>query len=284
MRRRLPFAILVVCGVLASAPAFAQQRPLLTEDPESVGAGRVLIEGGVEAAYKQKYPVSGLRGNLVKLPTIGVSVGVSAIAELQIDGGLYNRLAIRERDTTAPLARQINVSGDSTSDVEDIVIGMKVRLAPEAPSRPSLGFRFATKLPNANTERGLGPDTIDFFTSVLAAKTHESLRIVGNVGLGILSDATNSTRQNDVLTYGVSMARALTPRAEFVGEINGRVSTRAGQPFPGTETRGQLRFGARYTRNPVRLDGGLYFGLTPDDPTVGLTLGFTYVFNAFTLP
>ena len=30
--------------------AFGQQRPLATEDPETIGAGRVLLEGGVELA------------------------------------------------------------------------------------------------------------------------------------------------------------------------------------------------------------------------------------------
>ena len=273
-----------LAAAVLAVPAAAQQRPLLTEDPEAIGAGRVLLEGGVEAAYKQKYPVSGLQGNLVKIPTIGVSIGISPIAEMQIDGGFFNRLAIRDRNPGAPLARLVDVTGAATRDVEDMIIGMKVRLAPEGLRRPSFGFRFATKLPNADTEHGLGPDTLDFFASVLSAKTHESLRIVGNIGLGILSDATDGTRQNDVLTYGISLARALTARAEFVGEVNGRVSTRAGAAFPGTETRGQMRFGARYTRNPVRLDAGLYFGLTPDDPKVGLTFGATYVFNAFTLP
>jgi hypothetical protein len=34
----------------------------------------------------------------------------------------------------------------------------------------------------------------------------------------------------------------------------------------------------------VRLDAGVFLGLTSIDPTIGFTAGFTYVFNAFTLP
>jgi len=34
----------------------------------------------------------------------------------------------------------------------------------------------------------------------------------------------------------------------------------------------------------VRIDAGVFVGLTSIDPTVGLTAGFTYVFNAFTVP
>ena len=117
----------------------------------------------------------------------------------------------------------VTATGDSTSSVEDIVIGTKIRIAGETESRPSFGLRFATKLPNASNESGLGLDTTDFFASVLVAKTMQSVRVVGNVGLGILGDPTRGDRQNDVLTYGLSLARALTQAAEVVGEINGRV-------------------------------------------------------------
>src|SRR5438105_11065744 len=191
-------------------PAAAQQRPLVTEDPETIGAGRVLIEGGVDYAHDQQYPVSGLKGNLWRAPTIGLSFGISSIAEFQIDGGLNNRLSITSRNPTAPLASMLTVTGNSTHDVEDAVVATKIRIVPESPDRPAFGLRFATKLPNASNENGLGLDTTDFFVSLLVGKTVESVRVVGNVGLGILSDPTFASRQNDVLTYGLSFARALT--------------------------------------------------------------------------
>ena len=46
---------------LVSVPSLAQQRPLVTEDPESVGSGLVLIEGGFDFVRGQPYPVSGLK-------------------------------------------------------------------------------------------------------------------------------------------------------------------------------------------------------------------------------
>jgi hypothetical protein len=269
-------------GVL-SAPVRAQQRPLVTEDPEPIGAGRVLVEGGLEVAHDQQYPVAGLKGNLLRVPTLGISVGLSAIAELQIDGGLYSRLNVTER-TPAPLSSALTFTGDSTHDVDDTVIATKIRLLTEAASRPALGLRFATKLPNASNESGLGLDTMDFYATLLGAKTVESIRVVGNIGAAILSDPTVGNRQNDVLLYGVSFARAMTQAAEVVGELNGRVSTRSGDAFPGTESRGRLTLGGRYTRGLLRVDAGVFFGLTTIDPTVGATLGFTYVFNAFKAP
>ena len=280
---RLRFLFVTAIAVALAPPVAAQQRPLATEDPEPVGAGRVLVESGIDYAHDQQYPVSGLKGNLWRVPTIGISVGLSSIAEFQIDGGVYSRLDITARHA-APLASELTVTGDTTHDVEDIVIGTKIRLLAETPGRPAFGFRFATKLPNASNESGLGLDTTDVFASLLAAKTVQSVRVVGNVGVGILADPTRGDRQNDVLTYGLSFARALTQQAEVVGEVNGRVSTRSGTAFPGTETRGVLKLGGRYTRGLARLDAGAFVGMTTTDPTIGFTLGVTYVFTAFTVP
>ncbi len=279
------WAVWCSAWVLISArAAAAQQRPLATEDPETIGAGRILIESGIDLARDQHYPVSGLEGNLVRVPSIGLSVGLSSIAELQIDGAPYQHLSISRRDPSAPLAFLLTAAGDATSDVDDVVIATKIRLVPEGPGRPAVGIRFATKLPNASNESGLGLDTMDFYGSLLGAKTIQSVRIVGNIGGAILSDPTDGNRQNDVLTYGVSLARAVTPASELVGEINGRVSTRSGGPFPGTESRGILKLGGRYTRGALRVDAAVFFGLTSVDPTIGLTAGATYVFNAFKLP
>jgi Putative MetA-pathway of phenol degradation len=274
------FTLLAVAGLPGRAGA--QQRPLVTEDPEPIGAGRVLIEGGIDGAHNQEYPVSGLKGNLWRVPTIGVSVGISSIAEFQIDGG-FNYLSITDR-RIAPLTSLLTATGSSTHDVEDTIVATKIRLLSETAGRPAIGIRFATKLPNASNESGLGLDTTDFYASLLGAKTVESVRVVGNLGVGILADPTDGNRQNDVLTYGLSLARAMTQKTELVGEVNGRVSTRSGGPLPGTESRGLLKLGGRFTQGPLRLDAAVYFGLTTVDPTIGFTAGFTYVFEAFKLP
>jgi hypothetical protein len=151
-------------------------------------------------------------------------------------------------------------------------------------SRPSIALRSATRLPNASNESGLGLDTMDFYSTLLLAKTVQSVRIVGNIGLGILGDPTRGDRQNDVILYGVSFARAVTGAAEVVGEINGRKDTREGDPPPGTESRSIVRFGARYTIGTWRADAAVLFGVTSNDPGVGVAAGFTYVFSGLRLP
>ena len=244
MRFRIWCAVLVFSAL--AVPASAQQRPLVTEDPEPIGAGRILIEGGLDLAHDYQNPVSGLKGNLVSVPTIGLSFGLSSIAELQIDGGLFNSLSISSRNPNAPLAGLLTVTGDSTHDVSNAVVATKIRFLAETPSRPAFGIRFATKLPNASNEKGIDLDTTDFSGTILVAKTVQSIRVVGNIGAGILTNPTSGVGQNDVFLYGLSFARAVTQATEVVGELNGRVSTRS-NPFPGTESRGILKIGGRYT-------------------------------------
>jgi hypothetical protein len=274
----------LACLLLAT-PAAAQQRPLVTEDPEVIGAGLVLLEGGFDYGRDLLYPASGLQGNLLRVPTLGVSIGISSIAEIQLDGGLYNSLSVTHRGVgPAPLASQLDFTGNTTHDVEDIVIATKIRLAAETASRPAFGLRFATKLPNASNESGLGLDTTDFHAQALVGKTVQSIRIVGNFGLGILGDPTRGDNQNDVLDYGLSVARAVREGIEVVGEVNGRASTRSGTAPAGTESRGIMRLGGRITRGTVRIDAGLLFGITSRDPSIGFTAGATWVFKGFTLP
>lgn len=284
MTRRRLGRLVLAATMFAAAPAEAQQRPLVTEDPEVIGSGLVLLEGGFDYSRDILFPASGLQGNLLRAPTLGVSLGISSIAEIQIDGGLYNRLTITNRDVgPAPLAGQLNFTGDKTSAIEDIVIATKIRLASETPGRPAFGLRFATKLPNASNESGLGLDTTDFHVQALVGKTVRSIRIVGNFGLGILGDPTRGDNQNDVLLYGVSVARAVLEGVEVVGELNGRASTRTGEAPVGTESRAMMRLGGRITRGTVRLDAGILLGVTSRDPGFGFTAGATYVFKGFTI-
>jgi len=278
--RKLIFVLAVVLG---ATPALAQQRPLDTQDPETIGAGRVLVEGGVSASHDVTYPLSGFKGNLWQVPLLGLNIGLSSIADLQITGGFYNNLSITSR-APGPLTSVVTSTGDSTSSVEDIVIGAKIRLIPETTATPSLGFRFTTRLPNASRKSGIGQDTTDFGAALLVAKTIQSIRVVGNLGWISMTQPLDATRQNDELTYGFSLARAVTNRTEIVGEINGRASVANSAAPIGTESRGRLKFGGRFTQGPVRLDAGIFFGLNAVDPTVGFTAGVTYIFNAFKIP
>jgi hypothetical protein len=261
----------------AAAHAHAQQRPLVTEDPETIGADRILLEGGVSFDKDQTNSANGLNGDITRLAVFGVSIGLSPTAEVQVDGGLVQRLDVNERNLTAPLVNSTALlPGDTASSFDDLVVATKIRLASETASRPALGLRFGTKLPTAAEDKGIGLGTTDFFASFLLAKTVQSVRTVGNVGLTVLG---NPEQQDSAtaLAFGVSVARALTNAFEMVGEVNGRLTPFEKIVPAGLESRGVFRLAGRYTYAMLRLDVGVLAGFTDRDPSFGITAGATYV-------
>lgn len=268
--------------LLSVSSASAQQRPLVTEDPETIGAGRILLEFGVKYEKDVFLPLSGLRGDVFTVPPLGISVGVSSIAEIQFDAGLFQKMFISEV-TPAPFSSLLKLNGTDTVDVEDLNIGAKIKFLNESPNRPAMGFRFSTRLPNASNESGLGKDIQDFQATIVGAKTVQSVRTVVNAGFLILGNPIEPAKQDDLFIFSLSVARAISAKAEFVGEYSGRMNF-ADIVTPGAENRGRLLFGGRYTHAGVRLDGAIMLGVTPRDPEIGFNAGITWVFTAFRVP
>jgi hypothetical protein len=267
--------VVITCLLVAAAPfgAYAQQRPLATEDPEVIGHGRVLVEAGVESGSNVKYPVSGLTGDRWALP-VGLSLGFGSSVELQIDTG-YQWLDIEHRDL-APLDGRVR-AGSSTSDVIDTVVATKIRVLAEGRRRPAIGLRLAAELPNASNESGMGLDTLNFGGALLVAKSFGGTRVAANAGAVVLSDVLQGSLQHDAFTGNVSVVQRLTPGVDVAGEFWMRKVLFADVPPIGAEPRGQFRAAARYTRGAWRFDGGVIIGATRQDPDFGISAGVTWV-------
>jgi hypothetical protein len=118
-----------------------------------------------------------------------------------------------------------------------------------------MGIRFGTKLPTAAEDKGIGLGTTDFFATFLVAKTVQSVRSVGIVGLFILGNPDEQDAAT-ALGFGVSVARAVTNAFEVVGEVNGRLTPFETIVPPGLESRGVFRL-AGATPTMLRLDAGV---------------------------
>jgi hypothetical protein len=278
LSRAIRIIVAIGLGMSCARAACAQQRPLTTEDPEVIGAGRVLVEAGVESGENARYFLSGLKGDRVAMP-VGVSVGLGDIAELQFDAG-YTWFGIDSR-TDAPLAYRVPVDATRTSDVIDLTVATKIRVCGEGTRRPAFGVRFATRLPNASNESGLGLDTTDFYFSLLGAKTFGAWRVTGNAGLGILSNPLIGTIQDDAFVGGLSLARAFTKEWDVVGEVTTQKVWFADVPPVGAEPLGEVRIAARYRRGRARFDAGVLAGFTERSPDFGVMGGVTIVGQAF---
>ena len=145
--------------------------------------GRVRAEVGVEFLQDQRYSLSGLQGDLIRLGVAAIHVGVGEFAEFQMSGVIQDFLSISSR--TEPVVPP-EVSGDSTSDFGNLVLGTKLKLAGEKGKRPAMAFKFAVELPNANQGSGLGTDETAFYSSLLFKKHFGSTQILADIGLAIL--------------------------------------------------------------------------------------------------
>lgn len=276
---RSPRGLAAAAAVAVAWPAVlgAQERPLRIEDPDPLPAGTVVVEVGADFEKGRTFPLSGLAGDLVRVPYLGISVSLGGVAEFQVDSG-FDVLYVDDRDSDAPLADVLDFTGDASTDIEDPVVATKIRLQRQTRLWPAVALRVATKLPAASNESGLGKDATDWFLSLLAAKDFGRTRLVGNFGLAVLAIPLQGDRQNDLLTAGAALVHRASPRLDLVAEVVGRFDAK-GEPLPGTEDLGQARLGLRWRAARLRLDAGLLAGLTRYDPDWGATLGLTYAFQ-----
>jgi hypothetical protein len=266
--------LLMVCLVCPLA-AYGQQRPLKTDDAEILGTGRIRAEVGIEFLQGQRYSLSGLRGDLIRLGVVAIHVGAGEFAEFQISGVMQDSLSISGR--TAPVVAP-EFSGDSTSDYGNLVLGTKLKLAGEKGMRPAIAFKFAVELPNANQGSGLGNDETEFYSSLLFKKHFGRTQILADLGFAILGSPVIPGRQTDPLTYGVAVILPVHRSANLVAEISGRQGP---AHRVGNENKSQVRAGLQFRTGAIRWDAGGVAGLMRYDSKSGVIFGATYEFRAF---
>ncbi|HEX5733525.1 MAG TPA: hypothetical protein VF131_11885 [Blastocatellia bacterium] len=282
MIRLLKQSILIAFVVAAFATnAAAQQRPLLTEDVDIIKPGFIRIETGFEFLQDQRFPLSGLRGDLTKIADTRLSFGMAPNVEFQIEWTVQNLLSIDSRMTSA-IPLKLGANSTDTNDVGDVTIWMKMKLRNETKRMPGIGFRFGVQLPNTDQTRGIGTNTTNFFSMITAGKrfADNKLNVFGNLGLGILQAPVNEFTQNDVLMFGLAGIYTVSDDLNLVGEVNGYHSTRRRTPL-GTEDFSQARIGAQLRALGVRFNAAGIFGLSKNAPRTGLALGVTYDWEAF---
>src|SRR5437868_7816088 len=99
---RMKRAAAVFCVVFCvGLTAFAQQRPLLTDDVDITTPGAFDLAAGVDFFQDAKFPLSGLTGDFTRVGDIRVRTGLATNVEFQIEGSIQNYLAINSRGPSA---------------------------------------------------------------------------------------------------------------------------------------------------------------------------------------
>ena len=152
----------------ASVCAFAQQRPLITDDVDTIPEGSFEIAAGVDFLQNAKFPLSGLKGDLTRVGDIRVKVGFASNIEFQVEGVLQDFLAINSAANPAPIPLTIN--GNSTNDSGDFIISTKIKLRNETRFLPAVGFKVGFQMPNTSEGRGIGTNSINVFGKFIVQK------------------------------------------------------------------------------------------------------------------
>ncbi len=276
---RTPFYLSFILSFCVGA--FAQQRPLITDDVDITPPGSIELGAGVDFLQNVKFPLSGLTGDLTRVGDIRIRQGFASNVEVQIEGTLQNFLAINSQITPSPIP--LNISGNSTTDFDDFTIAAKIKLLNETGTLPAVGIKFGFQMPNTDQAKGIGTNQINIFSKLLVQKRFGKragktplANIYGNLGLGIMNAPLANFTQNDVLLYGLAGIFRVNDRINIASEVNGRISTRSGVTPVGTESVGQFRIGAQVRASGLRFDTAAIFGLTRFSPRTGVTFGVTY--------
>jgi hypothetical protein len=276
----MPYAgCALVLVLLCALSVGAQQRPLLTEDVDIIPPGTLRIEAGIDFVQNARFPLSGLTGDLTRVGVIGINVGLSPNVEFQIDGVVQNVLSVNSITIPPPIPLELASGVTSTNDTGDFTLSTKIKLRNETRNAPSLGFRFGVVLPNSNEARGVGPNQINAYGTILIGKKfgHQGrVNTFGNLGLGIFTAPVDRFTQNDMLLYGIASIIRLNNHISFAGEINGRANTRSGGAPLGTEPLSEARIGMQIKASGLRFDFAGIAGLTDFSPRSGVTFGVTY--------
>jgi len=172
-------------------PLQAQRPILFTENPNSLGEGKLSIGFGVEYLKKDKAIPPRAPSWLLKIPVARTYIGVGEIVDVLVDwrGHLFAAQG----------------TGKHVSDWGDISIGTKVNFLKETRSQPSLAVMYLVKLPNTSHDELLGSNQVDLFLSFLAAKRLGDVHARVNIGLGILDDPEHPHSQLDVYTMSAAL-------------------------------------------------------------------------------
>jgi hypothetical protein len=266
---------------LSAASAFAQDRPLRTTDVETVPAGALRAEVGFDFLQDVGFPLSGLRGDLTSVGVISMRMGISKIAEIELEGAVQNFLDVKSQG--ASFVPNLELTGvNSTHDTGDFTLSTKVRFRAPSGKKPGIAFRFGFIMPNSNQARGIGTNTTNVFALIALEEQIQKLKLMGDLGLEILQSPNALFSQNDVLMYGLGFSYPVHKRVNIVGEVNGLYSARTiNAGLVGTQSTGQGRFGLQIFAGGFTWDLGGIRGLNKYDARTGFTFGVSKEFHLF---
>jgi hypothetical protein len=190
------FPALVTALLLPWFAAGAQERPFAAGRPWTLEAGALRVESGLRFTFGRRLPLSGLSGDLLEVQA-GVGVGLSDRVEGRVEGVAWQRMSVSAVDSSAPLAHDLELDGESARDAGDVTLATRVRLTGSRSGRLASALQLGIRLPVAGNESGLGRDVTDASAAFLLGWRTGPLRLGAEAAFAILGSPTRAAAQND---------------------------------------------------------------------------------------
>ena len=256
---RMLRSVLALLLALASAPAFAQTRPLLTEEAATAPEGTLVLEAGGDYIRREPNFLTGGERDRWDGPVLRLVY--SAARNVELDLEWVGRVgAIADPDF------------GSVSDFGDVTLRAKVNFLEEDRAAPGIAARFAVTLPETSFGNGLGPNALRMSAQLIVSRTLGRTAFHANAGLAIHDEVERPHEQRDFFAYGLAVVRPVGSRLWAVAEVAGR----AGKGAPGAEERAEARAGLRFGGGRIRWDAALRRGLAAADGGWGITAGLAW--------
>lgn len=252
-------ALVLTCTTFTAAAAFAQTRPLLTEEATTAPKGSLVLEAGADLVTDEPNLLTRRPRDRWNVPELRLVYSPADGVEMDVEWAGWI-LARGDPDFGNP------------SDWGDVTLRAKVRFLEQRGRRPALGARFGVTLPETRELKGLGPNTLRMAAQLLVSKRLGRAALHANAGLALQDRPLQLHAQSDFLAWGVAVVQQVRPRLWLVAEGSGV----AGEGGAGAEPRTEARAGVRFETRRVRWDLALRRGLAEADGNWGFTVGLAW--------
>jgi len=242
-RCALALAVVLVVADLPTHPVWAI-RPLFTEDPATVGAGKVELELGADYAKED-----GKKGG----PSGKLTIGIQPWLDIAYETGLL---------VVAPAEKCVRAG------MNDSTLMLKAAW-PGAASRPALGAVVNVRLPAGDPGREIGEPGTDVLARGIIGQTFGPVTVFANAGYTFVTD----DRRLDRWFLSAAATGSATDRVLVMGEVISEL----GVSRADDEVLGRLGLAYAFTER-VRGDLGVGVGLNRPAPEVVVTVGVTIAF------
>jgi hypothetical protein len=263
-----------LAGLFLAAPADAQMTRVSTLPPiATVLEGEAIVGLGVSQSIRQRFPLSGLEGDLLVLGRLTAAYALADRAVVRLD---WDALRVLNIDGTSPSAVTLDEGVDDgrTSDAGDARI--ELMYAPlTLASRIALGGWVAMELANTNETRGIGTNTNNAYLGAVVSAPVNRLSLTGRIGVGILESPLNNFSQDDVIVYAVDAIVQASDGLRLLGSIEGASNPRRTVSL-GLEDTSLATLGVEAGSGAWRLDAFVSRGFATRSPDWLAGVGFSW--------